>query len=100
MVYCTAAAEVWNTCSIWGMAGRYMSIETGAKACNIPSRNRSSRCRNREMGAVCCASTAEVISVPVRVISLGYSPLVFYAPRQLFHSQRHRCRTHLFEDCL
>jgi hypothetical protein len=63
MVYCTAAAEVWKTCSIWGMAGRYMSMETGAKACSIPNKNKSSKCRGREMGMVCCAITGEAISV-------------------------------------
>ena len=37
MVSCTEAVEVWNTFSITGMAGRYMSIDSGAKACSMPN---------------------------------------------------------------
>ena len=43
MVSCTAAVEAWNTFSITGMAGRYMSIDSGAKACSMPSKTRSSK---------------------------------------------------------
>ena len=43
MVTWTAAAEVWNTVSMTGMAGRYMSIDSGANACRAPSSTSSSR---------------------------------------------------------
>src|SRR5678815_237865 len=91
MVDCTAAAEVWNTCSIRGSAGRYMSIETGAKACSIPSRNRSSKCRNREMGAVCCAITGEAISVA------GVLRRKVHAYHQNSHHREHYSRRDILE---
>jgi hypothetical protein len=63
MVICTAAAEVWKTFSITGMAGRYMSIDSGAKACSIPSRTSNSKWRKREIGGAGCAVTVELTSL-------------------------------------
>ena len=51
-VICTAAEVVWNTFSITGMAGRYMSMDSGANACKAPSSTNSSRWRKVETGRV------------------------------------------------
>src|SRR5581483_1042542 len=46
-----------------GIAGRYMSIERGAKACSAPSKTRSSKCRKPLTGRASCAITVDQTSV-------------------------------------
>src|SRR5690348_14659389 len=63
IVIWTAAAVVWKTFSITGIAGRYMSMDKGANACRAPSKINSSRWRKRETVRVGCAITRKQTSV-------------------------------------
>src|SRR4051812_39341484 len=48
----TAAAVVWKTRSICGIAGKYMSMEMGANACSRPSQKSNSRCPARGFSSI------------------------------------------------